>query len=297
MSDDLVARLAGDQFNRLSRAQLHALGLSAGAVKHRVARGRLAIVEHGAFAVAPVLAHDPWGRWMAVTLTEPGTALSHLSAAVAEGVLSREGPLITVTRPGNGGPRRYGGILVHHSSVLDGEITRLRGIPITTPARTLVDIAGTISDRALARAVRESVRLGLVTLPELGSALGRHRGRRGIRSLAAAVARYSGLPLERARSGAEVLALEHLRAGGVPMPGLNVSIAGEEADLSWPAWRLIIEIDGGPFHLDAGEDARKEHVWRGAGWAVRRLPAEDVYERPGALLSLAHPPELRRGST
>ncbi len=74
------------------------------------------------------------------------------------------------------------------------------------------------------------------------------------------------------------------------MPSLNVDVAGEEADLSWPAWRLIVEIDGDPFHLDKGADARKEKAWRDAGWVVRRLPSDDVYERPWRLLESAQPP-------
>jgi len=96
------------------------------------------------------------------------------------------------------------------------------------------------------------------------------------------------LPIERARSGSEVRALEVLRDAGFELPRLNVDIAGEEADLSWPRERLIIEIDGGPYHQDVGEDARKEAAWRTAGWKVRRITSHDVYDRPGRLLELAH---------
>ena len=71
------------------------------------------------------------------------------------------------------------------------------------------------------------------------------------------------------------------------MPQLNERIAGEEADLSWRKERLILEIDGGPFHLDVGEDARKQAVWERAGWVVRRLDSDDVYERPHLLIALA----------
>ena len=57
-----------------------------------------------------------------------------------------------------------------------------------------------------------------------------------------------------------------------------------------------MEIDGDPFHLDKGEDARKEKAWRDAGWVVRRLPSDDVYERPWLLLELALPPNGMNGS-
>ena len=80
--------------------------------------------------------------------------------------------------------------------------------------------------------------------------------------------------------------MEILRDAGRRLPGLNRRIAGEEADLSWPAFRLIIEIDGGPFHLDVGEDTRKQAAWEAAGWEVRRLPSDDVYQRPHHLLAI-----------
>jgi hypothetical protein len=223
---------------------------------------------------------------MGATLTSPGTVLSHESAAAAWG-LSRQGRLVTVTRRGSGGPRRHGGVLVFRSSTLQGECTTLRAIPITTVARTVLDLAARSSTRSLARAVREAVRLELTTVEAIADCVGRHPGRRGSGRLLAVLGRYSGLPLERARSGAEVRALEVLRAGGYVLPQLNARIAGEEADLSWPAIRALLEVDGGPFHLDAGEDARKQARWADEGWAVERINSDDVYERPQRLLALA----------
>ena len=286
MRDVRIARLAGSQFNRVSRAQLVDLGLSAAAIAHRVAAGRLVIVEQGVFAIPPVLAHDVWGRWRAATLTAPGTHLSHASAAAAWGFWSREDRLVTVTRPGSGGPRRHGGVLVFRSSILDGDHATLRGIPLTAVPRTLLDLASRLSERALARAVREAVRLELTTIEAIADCLARHRGRRGSRRLLAVIARYAGLPIERARSGAEVRALEILRAAGYALPRLNVRIAGEEADLSW-APNVLIEVDGGPFHLDVGNDARKQACWERAGWTVRRISSDYVYEHPERLLALA----------
>jgi len=282
-----VAAAAATQFNRISRTQLRAVGLGDRAIEHRVARGRLVSVETGVFAVAPLLEHDDWGRWMGATLTAPGTVLSGVSAAAAYGFWSLPRNFETVTRPGSGGPRRHGGILVFRSQTLTGDTTQLRGIPITSPARTLLDLAAHVDDRALARAVREAIRLGWTSVEQLADTLGRHRGRRGARRLAAVLARYAGLPLQRARSGAEVRAMEVLRDASRRLPCLNIRIAGEEADLSWGHARLIIEIDGEPFHLDRGEDARKQARWEAAGWTVRRVSTEDVHERPAVLLALA----------
>jgi very-short-patch-repair endonuclease len=155
--------------------------------------------------------------------------------------------------------------------------------PDHDPERTLIDC---LHDRALARAVREAVRLMTTTPSALFVALARHRCRRGTRRLHAAVSRYAGLPLHRTRSDAEALALEELRDAGRPRPRVNERIAGEEADLSWPAWRLIVELDGPQFHLDASEDLRKQGSWEAAGWTVRRVPTDDVYLHPERLLDV-----------
>jgi very-short-patch-repair endonuclease len=297
MSDVGLIELAGRQFNRVSRRQLLELGYSARSIDRRLSAGRLVIVEEGVFAVAPVLAHDPWGRWMAATLTAPVTVLSHRSAAVAWGALTREPELTTVTRPGSGGPQRHGGLRVHRSTTVTADLDRCRGIPITSPPRTLVDLAATEGPATLARATREAIRLGHTDVRRIADHLGACRGRRGTRRLALTLERYAGLPIARARSGAEIRAIEVLRDAGFTLPRLNVVVSGAEADLVWPRLGLIIEIDGGPFHLDAGADARKERSWRAAGWTVLRVGAERVYDQPEALIALAHAANVARAHT
>ena len=277
--------LAGQRHNRIALTQLVALGIDITTVQRWVASRRMLRVHDGVFALPPLL-DDPWGRWMGATLTAPATFLSRVSAAVAWGVLSIEGE-VTVVRPGAGGPRFVDGIRIHRSTTLDGNTTEVKRVPITTIERTLLDIAPHVSERALARAVREAVRLGLTSLAAIGDAIGRAGRPRGSRRLAAALASYAGLPIERARSGAEIRAMQILRDAGRPLPQLNVRVAGEEADLVWRRERLIIEIDGLPWHLDAGEDARKQAVWESAGYRVLRVPADDVYDYPARLLWLA----------
>ena len=105
--------MAGTQFNRIARWQLTELGFSNKAIVHAVRTGRFNIVEEGVLAIAPVLEHDDWGRWMGATLTAPGTVLSDVSAAAAWGCWSFERRFETVARPGSGGPRRHGGVLVY----------------------------------------------------------------------------------------------------------------------------------------------------------------------------------------
>ena len=173
------------------------------------------------------------------------------------------------------------GVTVYRSSTLDGETTIHNGIPITTVPRTLLDLACCVSDQALAKALREFIRLEKTTIYALSDWLGPRSHRRGAIRLARAIARYRDLPIERARSGAEVRAMEILRDAGIELPRLNVDVAGEEADLSWPRERLIIEIDGGPLHQDTGEDARKEAAWqrRRLGSAAASTPTTSTTAR------------------
>lgn len=285
MWDAQIAAVAGQQFNRISRSQLSEIGVSPKGIVRRVESGRLVITNEGVFAIAPVL-EDDRGDWMGATLTAPGSRLSLAWAGHAWGFWYRPGGPIRITRPGSGGPRRLSGVIAHRSTTVEWESTELDGIPITTVPRTLLDLARYSRTLALARGVREAIRLDLTTCVDLTDFVLERRRRKGAHALLRVLARYAGLPLERARSGAEVKALELLRDAGRPLPRLNVRVAGEEADLSWPSRRLIVEIDGGPYHRDRGEDARKTEVWVRAGWEVRRIPSDDVYEMPAALLAI-----------
>ncbi|MEA2374044.1 MAG: hypothetical protein QOD53_507 [Thermoleophilaceae bacterium] len=224
--------------------------------------------------------------WMAATLTAPGTVVSHASAGACLGIRPWTAAFETVTRPGSGGIRRHPGLVVCRSATLTGDTMIQDGIPITTATRTLIDLAPHPTTRALGRALRESLRLRMTTTPEVLRALGRHRGRRGTAHMLELVTRYAGLPFGRARSDAEILAYYVLREAGVPLPRLNVKVAGLEADLVWLDRRLIIEIDGPQFHQISSEDMRKQSLWERAGFTVRRLSSDVVYNDPDRLIAL-----------
>src|SRR3712207_701676 len=170
MSDVRVVALAGRQFNRFARWQLAGLGVSERTIKRRVAEGRWIAVHEGVFAIAPVLGEE-CARWMAATLTERGSVLSHASAAAAWGWWDRPRLFEIVTRPGNGGPCRHGDVLVHRSETLAGDTVDLHGFAITAVPRTLLDLAPHIGDRLLARCVRESIRLGTTTAYDITEGL------------------------------------------------------------------------------------------------------------------------------
>src|SRR5688572_16891723 len=119
MRNARVVAVAGRQFNRISRQQLLRLGKTDKAIECSLRARELVAVEQGVFALAPLLEHDDWGKWMGATLTAPETFLSHESSAAAYGFWSLGRAFESVTRPGSGGPKRHGGILAYHSEVLD----------------------------------------------------------------------------------------------------------------------------------------------------------------------------------
>lgn len=286
--DAHLQRLAAVQADIVAAWQLVAVGWTRKAIEHQMERGSWRPVHPGVYALtqSPLTQRQ---RWMAAALTAPQTYLSDRSAASAWGFWNRATQVETVTRMGSGGPRRLGGVVVKRSRSVEAESTVLLGIPITTAARTLIDIAPGLTDRAVGRAFREAVRVKALTTRDLVATLGRHRGRRGTRVLWHLAERYSGLPYRRTRSNAEARALEILHDAGVELPAVNIRVAGEEADLLWPARRLIIELDGPQFHQFSDEDLRKQARWEAAGYVVRRISTDEVYADPQTLVALALP--------
>ena len=278
--------LAARQADVVAAWQLLEAGATRGMVEHRLRERGWRVVHRGVYALtnAPLTKRQ---LWIAATLTTPDSVLSHASAGACWGFRPFEGPFETVTRPGSGGRRRWGGLLVCRSSTLDGDTTDHDGIAITTPERTLIDLAAHLGRRQTAKGLREALRLRTTAAQRLLSALARYPRRRGTPLLAELARRYQGLPYHRTRSDAESRALELLHDAGVEPPQVNVRIAGEEADLVWLQGRLIIEIDGPQYHRFPDEDARKQHLWEGAGFAVRRIGSDLVYEQPAALIALA----------
>jgi very-short-patch-repair endonuclease len=287
--DVRIRELAARQGDLVATWQLRTLGLTKHAIAHAAERLGWRRVHSGVYALtsSPLTRRQ---RWIAATLTTPDSVLSHASAAACWGIMRFEGGFEIVTRPGSGGRRRIGTVLVLRSRTLEGDTTARDGIRITTGARTLIDLAPSLSERALRRAYRESMRLKVTSTQPLLAALKRHATRRGTRRLKALAIRYRAIPYRRSRSDAESRALEVLHDAGVPAPGVNVRIAGEEADLVWPEARLIVEIDGPQYHQFPEEDARKQRIWEGAGYVVRRLESDAVYEDPARLLALARVP-------
>jgi very-short-patch-repair endonuclease len=230
--------------------------------------------------------------WWAAVLTSPGTVLSHASAAACLGVRPALGPVVTVTRVGNRGREHSRGLHVSYSLTLRGQVTEHEGLPITTVERTIIDLWPHLSPRARSRLLREALRVGATVVPRMQSAISGHRGRRGVASLRVEVEKLAGLRLERCRSDPEAWAVALIADAGLDSPEVNEVIAGEEADLSWPAARLIIELDGPSYHVLRDADIRKAKAWRAAGFDVQRLPTDAVYAEPERLLAMVPGPNV-----
>lgn len=273
--DGGIARLAVRQHGVVTRGQLRELGLSDRSVENRLAVGRLHALHRGVYAVGHRrLSRE--GRALAATLAcAPGAALSHRSAAALWGLPVREGLIeVSVARRLHQRP----GIRVHPVRSLEPrDVTQLGGVPITTPARTLLDLAEGLDPRALGRAVRQAEVLRIVTTISLEAQLSTSAGRHNADRLAAIVA-HGPAPT---RSELEDLTLDLLRRHGLPQPETNVLLTecGFEVDLLFRGPRVIVECDGDRYHgtrLAREHDARRQARLEAAGYRVLRLTWQQV---------------------
>ena len=277
MSDVRLESVLESQRDLVAWWQLRALGWSEHKIAHFVEQRRWRRVHVGVFACQ----HGPLTRrqrWIAATLTAPGSVLVAASAAACWGFRRWLGAFEMVVRHGSGGPEMLDGVRVSRSSKLAGEITWCRGIPITSVERTLIDLSPSLGEQARGKAMREAIRLGLTTAPDILAALDRHRGWRGTRALRVRAERYAKLAIERTRSDAEGMALERIYLAGGPIPDVNVQVGSYEADLVDHARKRIYEIDGPQFHLFPEEDEKRDTDWTGEGYEVTRIPSGRVYE-------------------
>ena len=186
--DVRVARAAAGQWGVLSLDELFACGLSRGAVSDRVLSGRLHPIHRGVYAVG----HRKLpleGRFLAaVKACGPTAVLSHHSAAALWGFMPWEERYPEVTVLGTA-PHAHPGLRVHRTARLDlDDTTRHHGIPLTTPARTLLDLAATLDHRPLRAATRRAQSLHRVNVRQLAETLARHGRRRGAAKLAEIIA-------------------------------------------------------------------------------------------------------------
>jgi len=270
--EEAIAALAARQYGVVSHTQLVGLGVGAGAVKHRVRLGRLQALHRGVYAVGHVaLRHEAW--WMAAVLAAgPEAVLSHRSAAelwrMRNG--SRARIEVTVPRRRRSTARRE----VHVVEMHPDEVTVERGIPVTTPARTLLDLAAVVSADHLQAAFDEAECRRLGSPTSLDALLGRYQGRRGTRVLHGVLDdhRRNGETVTRSLLERRFLAL--IDAHRLPRPMINRTGPEGELDARWPDQRLVVECDGFAAHGTRAafeRDRARDRELIVAGWRVIRI--------------------------
>lgn len=184
----------------------------------------------------------------AVAACGQGAVLSHLDAAALWQIYDGTGARVHVTV---GSSRRADGIWVHRARRLDpDDVTVKAGIPVTTVARTLVDLTDLLGPDRILRAIREADYLRLLDLDALDAAVRRARGRRRLRTLRDA--RVHHTPGQIVRDELEHRFLELVRAAGLPAPETNVKVRARgrryEIDCLWREQRVAVELDGRAAH-------------------------------------------------
>jgi very-short-patch-repair endonuclease len=251
--NDAIRRLAAEQHGMLSRPQLLNAGVGPDTVAHWIKTGRLIGLHRGVYALGHV-PPSPHARTMAAVLAcGPRAVLSHHSAAQLYGLIRYSGP-IEITAPTK---HTRTGITVHRAELSDDEITQHWGIPTTTPARTLTDLARTLSPASLTRAVNDARLAHLLSLDDLPPRL------------------RTGQTQRPTRSAFEDAFVKFCARHHLPRPDVNAIVAGYEVDALWRPQRLIAELDGRDYHEQQFEtDRAKDADLLEAGYRVIRLTWE-----------------------
>lgn len=292
-NDARIAAEARRQHGLVTGRQLAASHLSRSSIRRRVAAGSLVRAGRGVYGVGG--APRTWEQSaLAAYLAFGGdAALSHGSAAAVWGLdVPREPAFHVTVGYGRSVRLRTAGVVAHRSRCWTPvDRVRRHGLPVTTPARTIVDLGAMLAGDQLARVVDEALCRRLVSPRGLlvavdRLAVGRGRAARRVRTL---VAPWGGAALE---SVAEAGALRAITAAGLPAPRIQHVVAGARArtDFAWPERMLVLEIDGFRWHSSPAAQARdSERANRLAaeGWTVlRATPAEMAQALPGVIAAL-----------
>ncbi|TVP77622.1 MAG: DUF559 domain-containing protein [Gemmatimonadales bacterium] len=275
-----IRTLALRQHGVATRRQLLDSGMSSSALGRRVDSGRFVPLHRGVYLISAV---DPGrAQEMAAVLSGgPSALLSHTSALVLWEVLRAEPPMpFHVTVPGRSRVGRTGITFHRPEGVESDERGVVEGIPVTSPARSLVDAAGLLGRREVAQVVAAVERRGLIPREELAGLPRRYAGHRGIPVLRHVLKGVGDRPFT--RSEAERRCLQLIRSAGLPRPETNVTVGPYELDLFWPGENIAIEIDGWAHHSSRGRfegDRRKDSWLKARGIEVIRLSWRQITRR------------------
>jgi very-short-patch-repair endonuclease len=277
--DLAIAAIAGRQHGLITTRQLLDLGLTRGGIQYRTEIGRLHRLYRGVYAVGhrPVSPHAH--ALAAVLAGGPGAVLSHGSAASLWGMSKHwNGPMEITTRAG----RPRGRLRVHRSRTLTRrDVDRHFGIPVTAPARTILDNAPRLSDAGLTRAVNDLRHAGYLRLSDLSELLGRHPQTRATNRVRRQLAHPERAPTRSEFEDAFLIFAERFE---LPEPLVNTEVAGHEADIFFPEHKLVVELDGWDTHSHRTQfesDRDRDADLLAAGVATVRITWDRMTLTPG----------------
>jgi predicted transcriptional regulator of viral defense system len=285
-SDDPAVALAGlasRQHGVVSRRQIIELGLGRHYVDRQLQRGRLHVLHRGVYAVGH-RALTRHGRWMAAVLAAgPNAVLSHRSAAASWAIREASGSRIEITAPQE---RRRPGLVVHCEVLPRDERDVHEGIPVTTAARTLLDLAAILDEHRLARAAERAEALRLASPTSLQELLDRYPRRPGTPNLKRLIEGHRIVPTT-TRSDLERRFLTFLDANDLPRPLVNEAVDPHTTpDFRWTDQRLIVELDGFETHGTRAafeRDRARDRQLMAQGWRVARITKRQLDDAPEAL--------------
>jgi very-short-patch-repair endonuclease len=276
-ADRRLAVVAARQYGVVSRSQVLAAGVGVTGIDERLRTERLRRLHRGVYA----LGHRELrreGHWLAAVLAcGPGAVLSHADAAALWNMRGSASAFVDVTVQSRAGRQRRRGVRVHRSGRLGADqVTVHRGIPVTTLARTLLDLADVLSHQSLKRAIDEADYQRLLDMTTLLAVVENNPGRRAAKLLRAAQG-----PPEMTRSELERRFLAIIDRHGLPRPKVNAQIEGYEVDFAWPDAGLIVEADGFAAHGTRGafenDRLRDRRLGRAGYRTVRLTPRAMAY--------------------
>lgn len=276
-----MARIASGAHGVVTRADLRAAQITRDEIDRRVRSWALIVEYRGVYRVGH-RAPSVEARYLAaVWACGEGAVLSGRAAGHLWGLLtgSPAAPEVTARTE-----RRVKGIITTRARRAERETTVWRAIPITTPARTLVDLAAAWDEPQLARACHEAGVRHATTPRQVEAVLSRRPNVAGARKLRAILRGDARVSLSKLESRF----LDRLSEAALPLPRTNHVVGGRRVDCRWPEQELTVELDGYRFHHSRHsweQDRRREREARAHGDEFRRYTYGDVLESPQLMMA------------
>jgi hypothetical protein len=233
---------------------------------------------------------------MAAVLASHPSVASHLSAAWLWGLLqSRPGTVHVTCRSPRHGKRDF---VEHRADLATVDLARRDGIPVTSLARTILDLAVDSRPRTVSRLIRQADEDKNFDLVAMGDLLARTKGHRGRAKVLAALEIYEEKPIF-TRSGLERRFFEVVTTAGLPAPAMNSFVAGHEIDAYWAEARFGVELDVYETHgsrLSFEEDRERDDELLLAGIETTRVTGPRLDREPGAVVDSLRRHLARRGA-